>query len=268
MDMKKKLLAIFMILAMSFCLFACGDDETQNSDGDLQTEDGVEIDLSEDEGESDTPEYIFPEVNDDESYDDGESYDFGMKVKKSFGMASTLKKIDYGKISTAGDELQSKLESALAKENMSDFVIAFNDYEEDDEADIDKLAYVAALEDDDMDKAIVELGAYHDDSTGKYYQYNGYTSETLTSADDSVKDILSEIESAYGIKLSESKIKKALKKAWSEAESIEDYYGFYQRSEFSGDGYTDNVVVRVDALCDEDGSMGAYIYAERERLYA
>lgn len=270
MSMKKKILAIFMILMMSFCLFACGDDDTPQTDADdiLAETDGEDAEGGDTE-EGDV-EYIFPEVNDDdeEYYDDGEPYDLGIKAVKSFAMSATLDKISYSDISSAGDGLQSKLESAFAKTGLGDFVIAFNDYEEDDEYEIDKLTYVAAMEDDDMDKAIVELGVYHNASTDKYYQYNGYTSETLTSADASVKEILADIESAYGVKLSKSKVQKALKAAWKEAASIEDYYGVYERTTFDGDGYSDSIIVRVDVGYDEDDEMGAYIYVERERLYS
>lgn len=266
--MKRKFIAVLMILLMCVCMFACGSDDTaQNPTAeDVQTEGGEDA-ASIDEGE-DTPEYIFPDSVEPEYEDEGDSFDLGAKAKKSFAMSPTLEKLNYNNLSTLGEDIQGTLESSLAKAGMSNFVMAFNEYEEYDDDYMDKQVYVAAIEDDDMEKAIIETGAYHDTFTDGYYQYNGYTSETLTSATDSVKDILSEISSAYGIELSESKVKKALKTAWKEAESIEDYYGVYQRIEFSGDGYSDSIIVRVDVGYDEDSNMGAYIYAERERQYA
>ena len=265
--MKKKLIAVLMILMMCACMFACGSDDAQDpTESDVQIETGEEGDAIDDG--NDTPEYIFPDSVEPEYEDEGDSFDLGAKAKKSFVMSSTLEKLNYSKLSTSGDSMQSTLEAALAKAGMGNFVIAFNEYEEYDDDYMDKQAYVAAIEDDDMDKAIIEMGAYHDTFTDSYYQYNGYTSETLTSATDSVKGILAEISSAYGIELSESKVKKALKAAWKEAENIEDYYGVYQRTEFAGDGYSDSIIVRVDVGYDEDGNMGAYIYAERERQYA
>lgn len=265
--MKKKLQAIFMILMMSLCLFACGEDDTPQTDADDFL---AEIDAEDAETDDGDVEYVFPEGNGalELEYDDeGDAYDLGIKVAKSFGMSATLEKIDYAKLASAGDILQTALEKAIAKTGIGDFVIAFSDYEEDDEDYIDKLAYVTALEEDDMDKASVELGAHHDSRTNSYYQYNAYISETLTSADASLKGILAEIEDAYGVSLSKSKCEKALKAVWKEAARIEDYYGVYQRTSFKGDGYEDSVIVRVDAICDEDNNMGAYVYVERERHY-
>lgn len=265
--MKKKLLAILMILMMCVCMFACGSDDAQDpTEGDVQIETGEEGDVIDDG--NDTPEYIFPDSVEPEYEDEGDSFDLGVKAKKSFVMSSTLEKLNYSKLSTLSDSMQNTLEAALAKAGMGNFVIAFNEYEEYDDDYMDKQAYVAAIEDDDMDKAIIEMGAYHDSFTDSYYQYNGYTSVTLTSPTASVKDILADISSAYGVELSESKVKKALKTAWKEAESIEDYYGVYQRTEFEGDGYNDSIIVRVDVGYDEDDNMGAYIYVERERQYA
>lgn len=265
--MKKKLIAVLMILLLGVCMFACGSDDAQDpTESDVQIETGEAGDAI-DDGE-DTPEYIFPNSIEPEYEDEGDSFDLGAKAKKSFLMSSTLEKMNYSKLSASGDSMQSTLEAALAKAGMGNFVIAFNEYEEYDDDYMDKQAYVAAIEDDDMDKAIIEMGAYHDSYTDSYYQYNGYTSMTLTSQAASVKTILADISSAYGVELSESKVKKALKTAWKEAERIEDYYGVYQRIEFEGDGYSDSIIVRVDVGYDEDDNMGAYIYVERERQYS
>jgi hypothetical protein len=263
--MKKKLLALLLALTMCLCFASCGGSDDATSDdtsSDTATEQTDEtIDTSDD-----TPTTITPNpISDDESE---ASYDIGLSVKKSFGMSATLKKVSYDDLSSIGSKLESMLESGLSKSGITDFTISFNDYEDDDSDGIDQLAYVAAFEDDDMEKATVEMGAYHSTTDGNYYQYNAYTSETLDSSTASVKSILSEIKSAYGVSLSESKVAAALKEAWTQAESNEDYYSLYEQAEFAGDGYTDYVTASVDVGYDEEGNMSAYIYVDRERLYS
>lgn len=262
--MKKKLIAILMALLLVFSLAACGEDEDKETNAENTTRNEETKDTSDTEEESDAPEYLFPNTTTDE--DEAEA-DLGIEVKKSFKMSGTLKKLSDKDISKLGDTLEKNLEASLSTAGLGTFVIAFNDYEDDEYDGIDKLAYVAAIEEDDMDKATIEMGVYHSTEDNKYYQYNGYTSETLTKADASVKTILAKIEKAYGIKLSQKKVSAALKKAWQTAEKRQDYYGLYQTTEYKGDGYTDTILVRVDVGYDEEDNMGAYVYAERERLY-
>lgn len=266
--MKKKLVAIFMIFMMSLSLIACGstDDSKTPTDTDTQTEANGDAAENEDTGEitDSVPDVIIPNSIVDESEAE---YDLGTKAAKSFGMSQTLKKISYKDLSKIGDTLESAMEKGLSKSALSNFVIAFNEYEDDEADNIDRLAYVVALEDDDMEKASIEMGAYHSTKDDKYYQYNFYTSETLTSDTASVKEILAEIKSAYGVTLSQSKVEKALKAAWKQAKANEDYYGVYQKTEYKGDGYRDGVTAGIDVGYDEEGNMSAYIYVERERLY-
>ncbi len=263
--MKKKLLALLLALSMCLCFAGCGSsDDTASDDtsSDTTAEQADEtIDTSDD-----TPTTITPNpITDDESE---QSYDLGLSISKSFGMSPTLKKVSYDDLSSIGSKLESMLESGLSKSGITDFTISFNDYEDDDSDGIDQLAYVAAFEDDDMDKATIEMGAYHSTTDDNYYQYNAYTSETLDSSTASVKSIVSEIKSAYGITLSESKVAAALKEAWEKSEESEDYFSLYEQAELAGDGYTDYVTASVDVGYDEEGNMSAYIYVDRERLYA
>lgn len=254
--MKKKLIALLLSVLLVFTFAACSDENDEPT-----TENGM---TNEADGAEETPEVTIPDagINTDE-----EAVDFGIEVKKSFKMSGTLKKISYKDISESGEKLESMLNATLKKAQLGNFVLAFNDYEDDDADGIDKIAYVAAIEDDDMDKATIEMGVYHSTENDKYYQYNGYTSETLTGASASVKTILSKIESAYGIKMSQKKVETVLKRAWEKSAKREDFYGTYQTAEYKGDGHTDKITVRVDVGYDEGDNMGAYIYAERERLY-
>lgn len=258
--MKKKLIALLLSVLLVFTLAACSGENDEPS-----AENGMTNEVTDAaEGGDETPEATIPDagVNTDE-----EAVDLGIEVKKSFKMSGTLKKISYKNISASGEKLESMLNAALKKAQLGDFVLAFNEYEDDDTEGIDKIAYVAAIEDDDMDKATIEMGVYHSTEDDKYYQYNGYTSETLTDASASVKTILSKIESAYGIKMSQKKVETVLKHAWEKSAKREDFYGTYQTTEYKGDGYIDKITVRVDVGYDEGDNMGAYIYAERERLY-
>ncbi len=269
-QMKKRVITFFLAIMLIFTMAACsGEDENAYSGSDdtgSEASGEVSGETDENQGEEAAEDGI-AEV---EASEDEETADLGISIKKSFKMSGTLDKISYKDISGLGETLEEKLTSALKKASLDNFVIAFSDYEsygEDEDDGIDKITYAIAVEDDDMEKATVEIGVYHNTNDDKYYQYNGYTSETLTSPTDSVKAILSEIESAYGIKLSEDKIEAALKTAWEKAAKRQDFYSLYQTKDYKGDGYTDHILVRVDVGCDEEDNMGAYIYAERERLY-
>ena len=280
--MKKKLFTIFMIAALTFSMTACGGKDNQNSGSDTanqQTEEttdqdtegngdsqGVDTDSDEEIGET-LPESD-KKVGESEEAEDGDSYDFNLKVAKNFTMEPSLAKISYKDISKAGDKLQSNLQSGLAATaSGSSYVVQFNEYETYDGEEIDKLTYVAAVEDDDTEKSVIESGVYHNSIDKNYYQYTGYTSRTIYGTSEDISDILSSIKSSYGVVLSKSKVEKALQTTWKQAEKTEDYYGVYEKKSFQGDGYIDTITVRVDAVYDEDGNMSAYVYAERERLY-
>ena len=280
--MKKKLFTIFMIATLTFSMTACGGKDNQNSGSDTanqQTEEttdqdtegngdsqGVDTDSDEEIGET-LPESD-KKVGESEEAEEGDSYDFNLKVAKNFTMEPSLAKISYKDISKAGDKLQSNLQSGLAATaSGSSYVVQFNEYETYDGEEIDKLTYVAAVEDDDTEKSVIESGVYHNSIDKNYYQYTGYTSRTMYGTSEDISDILRSIKSSYGVVLSKSKVEKALQTTWKQAEKTEDYYGVYEKKSFQGDGYIDTITVRVDAVYDEDGNMSAYVYAERERLY-
>lgn len=266
--MKKKALAIILILAMSMGLIACGssDDSEAKDASDVTTEAADDTSPGDEETENadEETQVVIPDTDSEEAEEDA---DLGLEIKKSFNMSGTIKKISYDDILTQGETLEEMLSTALEKSDIGNFVIAFNDYEDDDDDEIDKLAYACAIEDDDTEKAIIEVGAYHNVADNKYYQYNAYTSEDLDSSTDSVKSILAKVESAYGVKLSRKKVQAALKTAWEMAESRGDYYELVEDGEYKGDGYTDMINVRVTVGYDDDDNMSGYIYVERERLY-
>ena len=280
--MKKKLFTIFLIATLTFSMTACDGKDNQTSGSDTanqQTEEttdqdtegngdsqGVDTDSDEEIGET-LPESD-KKVGESEEAEEGDSYDFNLKVAKNFTMEPSLAKISYKDISKAGDKLQSNLQSGLAATaSGSSYVVQFNEYETYDGEEIDKLTYVAAVEDDDTEKSVIESGVYHNSIDKNYYQYTGYTSRTIYGTSEDISDILRSIKSSYGVVLSKSKVEKALQTTWKQAEKTEDYCGVYEKKSFQGDGYIDTITVRVDAVYDEDGNMSAYVYAERERLY-
>ncbi len=269
--MKKRAIMIFLAILLIFTMAACSEEGENTYSGNDGASGEISSETSRDSGETQGEDAADTATTEDEASEDEEAADFGISIKKSFKMSGTLDKMSYKDISGLGETLEEKLTSALKKASLDNFVLAFSDYEDygDDEEDgIGQIAYAIAVEDDDMDKATVEMGVYHNTKNDKDYQYSGYTSETLTSSSASVKGILSEIESAYGIKMSQEKIESALKTAWKKAEKRQDFYSLYQTKDYKGDGYTDRITVRVDVGYDEEDNMGAYIYAERERLYA
>ena len=144
--MKKKLIALLLSVLLVFTFAACSDENDEPT-----TENGM---TNEADGAEETPEVTIPDagINTDE-----EAVDLGIEVKKSFKMSGTLKKISYKDISESGEKLESMLNAILKKAQLGNFVLAFNDYEDDDADGIDKIAYVAAIEDDDMDKATIEM---------------------------------------------------------------------------------------------------------------
>lgn len=268
--MKKRGITFFLIILLIFTMAACSGEEENAGSGNDVTSSEVSGEAGEDAGETQGDDAAETGTADAEASEDEEAADFGISIKKSFKMSGTLDKISYEDISALGETLEETLISALKKASLDNFVIAFSDYEDygDDEEDgIGQIAYAIAVEDDDIEKATVEAGVYHNTKNDKYYQYSAYTSETLTSSTASVKAILSEIESAYGIKVSEDKIEAALKRAWEKAEKRQDFYSLYQTKEYKGEGYADLITLRVDVGYDEDDNMAAYIYAERERAY-
>lgn len=223
----KRILVLLLIFVMSFSMMACGGGD--------------------EEGEA--------------------QYDFGFTASDDFAMSGALSKIDYSDISNQLSKLESMMNTAV-KKSMSGSYSTFSDYEEDDSDSIDKLAYVLAMEDDDPEKSFLETGVYHNKTDNKYYQYTVYTSDNFY--DNSKTDIekaLKEIESAYGITVSQQNVEKAVNEVLKVATETEDYYSLYEKKTVKGSGYTETVKLSVDGFATEDNQIGYYISVERERSY-
>ena len=166
--MKKKLIALLLSVLLVFTFAACSDEKD-----DPATENGM---TNEADAAEEAPEVTIPDagVNTDE-----EAVDLGIEVKKSFKMSGTLKKISYKDISESGEKLESMLNATLKKAQLGNFVLAFNDYEDDDAEEDGKVpravqarGFLQALRDG------AEGGAHHDhvvgaDGAGQHQCPNG-----------------------------------------------------------------------------------------------
>ena len=245
----KKLLAACMILMLSFSMFACGA-KTPATDSDMpnQTEDQEQV--GEGGEEIEVPDTILPDGfagDGEEDEDESAAFDFGFTAKKSFGMSGSVKKLNNSKIASEGDNLASQFQKALDASTLGSFDAGSSDYDEYDGEAIDKQLYALAMRNDvgadEIDTAaIAEAGFYH-------------SSE------------LKKIEKEYGIKVSASKIEKAMQAVFDKVKETEYEYSLYEKKTLQGDGYTEVITLSVDGAMYEDDSLVAYIYVDRDRVY-
>ena len=78
---------------------------------------------------------------------------------------------------------------------------------------------------------------------------------------------LKKIEKEYGIKVSASKIEKAMQAVFDKVKETEYEYSLYEKKTMQGDGYTEVITLSVDGAMYEDDSLVAYIYVDRDRVY-
>lgn len=283
---KKTLLALLLILLLALGSFGCSkDDEEQTdpNDGDNISLDGEEGDQDGDgagegdqSGEAVQAEYdqkVKEDAGDIKESDyaagDMESgFDFGFSVGKSFGLSGAVKKVDYSDISALASVMETNLQAAVASALGNNYDV-FSDYEDDEEDDIDKLAYAIAMEDNDAEARYLEGGVYHK-SDGKHYQYIAFCSANYYEVNSSdIDTIIAEAKSAMGITLPKSRLTKAIEITFDNAAEAKDYYSLYQTQALKSGDYTETVKVTVEGVCLEDGSdtVGYYVYLERERCY-
>ena len=78
---------------------------------------------------------------------------------------------------------------------------------------------------------------------------------------------MKKIEKEYGIKVSASKIEKAMQAVFDKVKETEYEYSLYEKKTMQGDGYTEVITLSVDGAMYEDDSLVAYIYVDRDRVY-
>ena len=278
----KKLLTLLLILMLTLSMTACGgNDDTPDTDGTGTennvvegTEDGEE---GEDSGEEDqsneggigTGAVVNPDerIMGGDDYSDMEAeYDFKFDAADSFGLDSMISKVDYSDISALATVMEERLTSADSVYGSK--FMGFGDYEEVPEDDIDKLAYAIAMENDDTEGRYLETGAYHAQSTGKHYQYVMTASQNFYEVSSAnTKSVVSDLEKAMGITISEKKMHSAIQQAFEQATETQDYFSLKDSTSAKGNGYTETIKVSVDAFATEDNVIGFYVSCERERCY-
>ncbi len=283
----KRFLAVLLILTMMFAMTGCKksssaeDDTVDNVDDIIATltpDDDVEYTIDDDGYIVESGEYD-EELVDDTSdivesnysvayeYEYETYFDFGFSASQSFTMQTAVVQQDYSDLSLLTSTLESLLASALSNAIGGTYEI-FSDYDEDDEEEIDKLAYAIGMENDDAEARFAECGAYHTTS-GKYYQYITVISENFTTVTDAdLESIMDIAQSGFGITLSKSRLQKAIEIAYGVALETEDYYSLYQIKTISGNGYTETIKMYVDGFATEDDEIGYYVGFERERCYS
>ena len=278
----KKLLTLLLILMLTLSMTACGgNDDTPDTEGTGTENNVVEGTEDGEEGEGSGEEEQNNEggigtgavVNPDElimggdDYSDMEAeYDFKFDAADSFGLDSMISKVDYSDISALATVMEERLTSADSVYGSK--FMGFGDYEEVPEDDIDKLAYAITMENDDTEGRYLETGAYHAQSTGKHYQYVMTASQNFYEVSSAnTKAVVSDLEKAMGITISEKKMHSAIQQAFEQATETQDYFSLKDAASAKGNGYTETIKVSVDAFATEDNVIGFYVSCERERCY-
>lgn len=283
----KKLLTLLLILMLTLGMAACGgNDDTPEGEGSGTDnppvteneggEDGDEGEGSGDEGQDNeggsgigTGQTVNPDdlIMGGDSYSDMEAeYDFKFDLADSFGLESMIEKTDYSDISALASVMEERLTAADGVYGSR--FMGFGDYEEVAEDDIDKLAYAIAMENDDTEGRYLETGAYHAKSTGKHYQYvMSATQNFYEVSSANTKTVVSDLEKAMGITISEKRMHSAIENAMKQAEDTLDYFSLKDSASVKGKGYTEIIKVSVDAFATEENVIGFYVSAERERCY-
>ena len=261
----KKILVLCMIFTMSFSMFACG---SRNADADEGASNAAEQQEQDGETgeETETPDVIIPDGFADvgeEDAEEGAAYDFGFTAAKTFAMSASVKKLNGSKIASEGSSLTSQFQKALDASALGSFTAEEADYDEYEGESIDKQLYTLAMPNDISGDeietaAITETGFYH----------SSYISESFSKVSKSlISSELQKIEKAYGVKVSASKVAKAMQTVFDKVKETEYEYSLYEKKTLEGDGYTEVITLSVDGAMYEDDSLSAYIYVDRDRVY-
>lgn len=280
----KKLLTLLLILMLTLSMTACGGNDdtpdaegtgTENNvaegteDGEAGEEEGSGEEDQSNEGGIGTGAVVNPDelIMGEENYSEMEAeYDFKFDASESFGLDSMISKVDYSDISALASVMEERLTSADSVYGSR--FMGFGDYEEVPEDDIDKLAYAIAMENDDTEGRYLETGVYHSQSTGKHYQYVMTATQNFYEVSSAnTKSVISDLEKAMGITISEKKMHSAIQQAFEQATETQDYFSLKDAVSAKGNGYTENIKVSVDAFATEENVIGYYVSCERERCY-
>ena len=96
---------------------------------------------------------------------------------------------------------------------------------------------------------------------------NSITMITDEVSSANTKSVVSDLEKAMGITISEKKMHSAIQQAFEQATETQDYFSLKDSTSAKGNGYTETIKVSVDAFATEDNVIGFYVSCERERCY-
>lgn len=281
----KKLLTLLLILMLTLSMTACGgNDDTTDAEGTGTENNVVEGTEDSEEGEAEegfgeegqgnedgigTGAVVNPDelIMGEENYSDMEAeYDFKFDAADSFGLDSMIAKVSYSDIAALMPVMEERLTAAESVYGAK--FAGFGDYEEIPEDEIDKLAYAIAMENDDTEGRYLETGAYHAQSTDKHYQYVMTATQNFYEVSSAnTKSVISDLEQAMGIKVSEKRMHSAIQQAFEQATATQDYFSLKDASSGKGNGYAETIKLSVDAFATEENVIGYYVSCERERCY-
>ena len=170
-------------------------------------------------------------------------------------------------------EVTARIKAVLRRTGDGSFTAEEADYDEYEGESIDKQLYTLAMPNDISGDeietaAITETGLYHSSEEKNYHQYTSYISESFSKVSKSlISSELQKIEKAYGVKVSASKVAKAMQTVFDKVKETEYEYSLYEKKTLEGDGYTEVITLSVDGAMYEDDSLSAYIYVDRDRVY-
>ena len=214
-------LAVILILALALCFTACGGSQGGNEGS---SESGVETDSVNAKAPADLTEDDWLLAD-----EGGEALtcNLGLKAAESgWTMEGSLAALKYSNLESEKDTLEKNMKDALASSGIEGFDF-FTDYENDEisqeEAieygiDVSELLYTSGMEDEDIDKRVVEAGAYQNPQDGNYYQYTAYSSESYKSVEEiNVSELCQLFEKAYGVTCDEQLMNDGFKAAYERA---------------------------------------------------
>ncbi len=210
-------LAVILMLALVMCFTSCGgsQDENEGGGGTDSLSAKVPADLTEDD-------WLLAD-------DNGEALTCNLGIKEAEGewtMEGSLAALNYDNLESEKETLEKNMKDALSASGIEGFDF-YTDYENDEisqeEAieygvEVDELLYTSGMENEDMDKRVVEAGAYSNPQDGQYYQYTAYSSESYKSVEEAnVSELCQILEKAYGITCDEKLMSDGIKAAYERA---------------------------------------------------
>lgn len=306
----KKALEILLIavlcMTMTFGFAACGDKgegqetpEATDTEEPAGTKDEGTLEISVNPGLTDISEVDWGVCLSGDSV----QYDLGLDVSRDWAMKATLDRLDLTDLESQKSVLRDRVESSLASSQLGKFQLTTSyeqmgvSLEEAKEKGlrVGDMLSTSGFEEGDPELMILEAGAYFDPMEEDYFQFSRLDSRNYAAAEEAdVPELCDMISEAYGIKLDEERMEKALKEVFNRAayyivpesgeynedaeeESTEDTgnYGeggtytcsVEQTANVTSATYFEKVTVRITAQQIQIGEAAMYVHIERNRHY-